>query len=177
MGLRLRLCDHRFGLFGLRENGAASLIEGLAGVRDTEAPAGPLDQAQAQPLLESRDPSAEFLLRLAQGTSGGGKAAMRDHLGEISIVVEINALLRSSNGTVSAKFADYKLHRSSRIYQGQRRFAEASRRETMKDRFSNKVVVVTGGSSGIGLATAKAFSAEGLRCSSPAGARRRWMQL
>jgi len=31
----------------------------------------------------------------------------------------------------------------------------------MSDRFSNKVVVVTGGSSGIGLAAAKAFSAEG----------------
>lgn len=31
----------------------------------------------------------------------------------------------------------------------------------MTDRFSNKVVVVTGGSSGIGLAAAKAFSAEG----------------
>lgn len=31
----------------------------------------------------------------------------------------------------------------------------------MTDRFNNKVVVVTGGTSGIGLATAKAFSAEG----------------
>lgn len=31
----------------------------------------------------------------------------------------------------------------------------------MTDRFSNKVVVVTGGTSGIGLATARAFSAEG----------------
>lgn len=31
----------------------------------------------------------------------------------------------------------------------------------MTNRFNNKVVVVTGGSSGIGLATAKAFSAEG----------------
>jgi NAD(P)-dependent dehydrogenase (short-subunit alcohol dehydrogenase family) len=31
----------------------------------------------------------------------------------------------------------------------------------MTDRFNNKVVVVTGGSSGIGLASAKAFSAEG----------------
>ncbi|MEF3129612.1 glucose 1-dehydrogenase [Rhizobium leguminosarum] len=31
----------------------------------------------------------------------------------------------------------------------------------MADRFNNKVVVVTGGSSGIGLASAKAFSAEG----------------
>lgn len=31
----------------------------------------------------------------------------------------------------------------------------------MADRFSNKVVVVTGGTSGIGLATAKAFAAEG----------------
>jgi len=32
---------------------------------------------------------------------------------------------------------------------------------TMANRFTNKVVVVTGGTSGIGLATAKAFSAEG----------------
>lgn len=31
----------------------------------------------------------------------------------------------------------------------------------MKDKFNNKVVVVTGGTSGIGLATAKAFAAEG----------------
>jgi NAD(P)-dependent dehydrogenase (short-subunit alcohol dehydrogenase family) len=34
-------------------------------------------------------------------------------------------------------------------------------RKTMASRFNNKVVVVTGGTSGIGLATAKAFSAEG----------------
>jgi NAD(P)-dependent dehydrogenase (short-subunit alcohol dehydrogenase family) len=34
-------------------------------------------------------------------------------------------------------------------------------RKTMANRFNNKVVVVTGGTSGIGLATAKAFSAEG----------------
>ncbi|NEJ11236.1 SDR family NAD(P)-dependent oxidoreductase, partial [Rhizobium leguminosarum] len=31
----------------------------------------------------------------------------------------------------------------------------------MTDRFKDKVVVITGGSSGIGLAAAKAFSAEG----------------
>jgi NAD(P)-dependent dehydrogenase (short-subunit alcohol dehydrogenase family) len=31
----------------------------------------------------------------------------------------------------------------------------------MADRFSNKVVVVTGGTSGIGLATAKSFAAKG----------------
>jgi len=36
-----------------------------------------------------------------------------------------------------------------------------SRRKTVANRFENKVVVVTGGTSGIGLATAKAFVAEG----------------
>ena len=161
MRLGLGLRDQRFGLLGFGQYCSASLVKCLAGVRHPEAAARPLDQAQAQPLLEAGDPPTELGLRLTQGATGGGKAAMRDDFGEIGIVVQINPHQRSSDGTLSDKIADYKHHRSFCIYWRQRRFAGISRRKTMTDRFNNKVVVVTGGSSGIGLAAAKAFSAEG----------------
>src|SRR5690349_4448537 len=86
---------------------------------------------------------------------------MGDDFGEKDIVIEISPHHRSSSGTLCATFAGYSLHRSSCISDRQRRFVGDHKETVMTDKFSNKVVVVTGGTSGIGLATAKAFAAEG----------------
>lgn len=59
-----------------------------------------------------------------------------------------------------AIFAYYKHQRSLLIKVWQRRVAGTKETDD-GSKFANKVVVVTGGTSGIGLATAKAFSEEG----------------
>jgi NAD(P)-dependent dehydrogenase (short-subunit alcohol dehydrogenase family) len=46
----------------------------------------------------------------------------------------------------------------------------------MRGKFENKVVVVTGGTSGIGLATAERFAAEGASVFVTGGGRRSWMR-
>jgi len=87
---------------------------------------------------------------------------MRHNLGEVGEVVQVGAHHRFSNGTLSAISGVYTHHRSEIISQTRPGLAGGFRGAgTMSKRFENKVVVVTGGTSGIGLATAKAFSAEG----------------
>ena len=54
-----------------------------------EAARGALDQADAEPLLEQGEPSAELRLGHADGPAGGGEAAMLDDLGVVVEVVQV----------------------------------------------------------------------------------------
>ena len=55
-------------------------------------------------------------------------------------------------------------------------FNKEANGESVMRKLEGKVAVITGGSSGLGVATAERFVAEGAYVSSQAAARQRWMQ-
>lgn len=60
MGLGLRLRHESLGLFRFGQDRTTALVESLPHLGDAKTPAGSLDEAQAQALLEAGDPPAEL---------------------------------------------------------------------------------------------------------------------
>jgi NAD(P)-dependent dehydrogenase (short-subunit alcohol dehydrogenase family) len=159
--LALGLGGDGVGLFDIQGHDPAALVEGLADLGDPEAPGGALDQPHAQPGFQLGDPAAQRRLWLAQGAAGRREAAMGHHGGVEQVVVQVGHVIVPLSGQLVPHCQATGQIVPDASLCPRRTVRRKPRRLQMSGKFDNKVVVVTGGTSGIGLATARQFAAEG----------------
>src|SRR4029077_8991365 len=135
----------------------ATLVKRLPDFGHPETACGAFDQPRAEARLQGRNSAAQRRLRRPQLPPRRREAAVGHHRDEEGVIIEV--LGRQSSHPWNTEAQDClstlpSVPHSSSFTHGER-FAPRLRRQKMTGKFENKVVVVTGGTSGIGLATAK----------------------